>query len=470
MGLGSRSAGSWRLQIHGCLQQLMIMLLILAETQIDIGFLQAQEVVNLSPPLHPSDLAVLRAVKNAMADLPGGSFFTSWEFVPGIDPCQIFTGVSCISVQRYSRVNLLSLGPEEAGEPGLWGPLPPELADLPFLQQLSVSPGAVSGSIPPGLGSLTYLEEFSCAQNLLTGSIPPTIGALSKLQVLQLSMNRLEGAIPAEISSLQALEFLVLSDNLLSGNIPMLSNNTHLVHLDLRHNELVGELVSFMLPESLEFLSLSKNQLSGGIGAVGSLSKLNYLDLSFNQFSGAIPSSLFGIAGLSYLLLNRNQLSGPLPMTLPLNSDEQLVTIQEVDLSFNLLQGNIPAFLAGVQSLYLNNNLFIGTVPQVSLLPSLLVPQFFACLLVPQLFACLPFDSPDQIQWTLDGSDHTGLPSVPQLFACLFACSLALCLLVHRQSRSNPVDLRWFTSNPVILCSSALCLLACPWTVQIKSS
>jgi hypothetical protein len=85
-------------------------------------------------------------------------------------------------------------------------------------------------------------------------------------------------------------------------------------------------------------------------------------------------------------------------------------------------------------------------------------------------FACLPFDSPDQIQWTLDGSDQTGSPSVPQLFACLFACSLALCLLVHRQSRSNPVDLRWFTSNPVILYSSALCLLACPWTVQIKSS
>ncbi|CAK9862513.1 unnamed protein product [Sphagnum jensenii] len=326
--------------------------------------LHSSIVVNLSPPLHPSDLAVLRAVKHAMADLPGGSFFASWEFAPGIDPCQIFTGVSCISVQGYSRVNLLSLGPEEAGEPGLWGPLPPELADLPFLQQLSISPGAVSGSIPPGLGSLTYLEGFSCAQNLLTGPIPPTIGALSKLQVLQLSMNRLEGAIPAEISSLQALEFLVLSDNLLSGNIPVLSKNTHLTHLDLRHNELVGELVSFMLPDSLEFLSLSKNQLSGGIGAVGSLSKLNYLDLSFNQFSGAIPSSLFGISGLSYLLLNRNQLSGPLPMTLPLNSDEQLVTIQEVDLSFNLLQGNIPAFLAGVQSLYLNNNLFIGTVPQ----------------------------------------------------------------------------------------------------------
>jgi hypothetical protein len=80
-----------------------------------------------------------------------------------------------------------------------------------------------------------------------------------------------------------------------------------------------------------------------------------------------------------------------------------------VDLSFNLLQGNIPAFLAGVQSLYLNNNLFIGTVPQVSLLPSLLVPQFFACLLVPQLFACLPRSNP--------------------------------------KSRSNPVDLGWFRSN-----------------------
>jgi hypothetical protein len=40
------------------------------------------------------------------------------------------------------------------------------------------------------------------------------------------------------------------------------------------------------------------------------------------------------------------------------------VTIKVVDLSFNLLVGSVSPFLAGAQILYLNNNLFMGTIPQ----------------------------------------------------------------------------------------------------------
>lgn len=358
--------GSWEFQQHRR-HSLRLMVVLIILTLITSPLLEAQDTLQLASNLHPTDLGVLRAVKNAMTDLPGGTFFSSWDFsATGIDPCQMFAGVVCINIQGFSRVTLLSLGPEEAGLPGLTGTLPPELGYLPFLTQLSISPGAVSGPIPRSLGRLRNLNLFSCSQNLLTGSIPQSLAGLQKLQVLQLSNNKLAGAIPSSIGSWPSLEFLVLSDNRLTGTIPMFSSSNNststppraaLNHLDLRNNELTGELMSDNLPSSLEFLSLTNNQFTGSIAAVGNLSKLKYLDLSFNQFSGEIPSSLFGFVGLSYLLLNRNQLSGPVIV-------KAEVTIKVVDLSFNLLVGSVSPFLAGAQILYLNNNLFMGTIPQ----------------------------------------------------------------------------------------------------------
>jgi hypothetical protein len=76
------------------------------------------------------------------------------------------------------------------------------------------------------------------------------------------------------------------------------------------------------------------------------------------------------------MLLNQNQLSGPVIVKVE-------VTIKVVDLNFNLLVGSVSPFLAGVKILYFNNNLFMGTIPQVS----------FSCLLIACLLACL-FISP----------------------------------------------------------------------------
>jgi hypothetical protein len=58
-------------------------------------------------------------------------------------------------------------------------------------------------------------------------------------------------------------------------------------------------------------------------------------------------------------MLNRNLLSGQVTVPAP-------ITINYVDLSYNHLDGTISPFLAGAQSLFLNNNFFIGAVPEVS--------------------------------------------------------------------------------------------------------
>lgn len=139
------------------------------------------------------------------------------------------------------------------------------------------------------------------------------------------------------------------------GPIPNLGQ-TALIHLDVHNNGLSGGLPE--LPASVQYLSVTKNRMSGEVKELENLRQLTYLDLSFNEFSGSIPSVFFELP-LSFLLLNHNEFRGAV-------SVPGLVTIPVVDLSHNHLQGSISPYLAGTQNLFLNHNLFIGTVPQVT--------------------------------------------------------------------------------------------------------
>ncbi|KAG0621572.1 hypothetical protein M758_3G030900 [Ceratodon purpureus] len=322
------------------------------------SFVVALTMMSLALPLHaqllhPIDMLALRSIKNSMRDLPGGSFFSTWVFALRINPCQTFSGIQCMKVGSFNRIYSMSLGPPTAGTPGLAGSLPAALGDLSYLQSLTISSGALRGSIPDTIGNLQNLRTFSCSQNYLSGQLPATFANLQSLETLQIRKNNLEGQIPSGIGNLGALRVLILSDNRFWGPIPSLSQ-TSLIHFDIRNNELSGELPE--LPSSLQYLSVTKNRLSGPVNSLEGISGLSYLDLSYNAFSGSIPSVLFEFP-LSFLLLNHNQFRGAV-------SVPALVTIPVVDMSYNHLQGSISPYLAGTQSLFLNNNLFVGTVPQ----------------------------------------------------------------------------------------------------------
>jgi hypothetical protein len=304
--------------------------------------------------LHPVDMLALRSIKSSMRDLPGGSFFSTWVFALRINPCQAFSGIQCVKVGSFNRIYSMSLGPPTAGTPGLAGSLPAALGDLSYLQSLTISPGALRGSIPDSIGNLQSLRTFSSSQNYLSGQLPASFANLRSLETLQVRKNNLEGQIPGGLGNLGALRVLILSENRFWGPIPKLSQ-TSLIHLDVRDNELSGELPE--LPASVQYLSVTKNRLSGPVNSLEGLSGLSYLDLSYNVFSGSVPSVLFQFP-LSFLLLNHNQFRGAVSVPAP-------VTIPVVDLSHNHLQGSISPYLAGTQSLFLNNNLFVGTVPQV---------------------------------------------------------------------------------------------------------
>ncbi|XVF81648.1 hypothetical protein PTKIN_Ptkin15bG0172100 [Pterospermum kingtungense] len=309
------------------------------------------------PKINAFDLAALSAIKDSLTDIPGSRFFSTWDLTAP-DPCSSFTGVTC---SFDNRITILSLGTGLSDSPGLAGSLSPALSNLTELTQLILFPGLVTGPIPPQLGHLTNLRVISLTNNRLTGSIPTSFSCLPYLHTLDLSSNRLTGSIPPGLTKLQFLKVLILSSNELTGELPR-AMSAQLLHLDLKNNNICGPLPT-RLPLTLRYLSISMNSMWGPLSnGLESLSELAYLDLSMNQFSGPIPASLFSNpTTLTSLFLQRNNFSGGLPVdpTVPSYGEGSIV-----DLSHNFITGLLPPFLAGVDTLFLNNNRLIGPVPE----------------------------------------------------------------------------------------------------------
>ncbi|XP_022760084.1 receptor-like protein kinase 2 [Durio zibethinus] len=308
------------------------------------------------PNISAVDLAALSAIKDSLTDIPGSRFFSTWDF-SAPDPCSSFTGVTC----SFNRVTILSLGTGLSHSPGLAGSLSPALSNLTELTQLVLFPGLITGPIPPQLGQLTSLRVISLNNNRLTGPILTSFSTLPNLHTLDLSSNQLTGSIPLGLTKLPSLKVLILSSNDLTGELPR-TVSAPLLHLDLKKNNISGLLPR--LPLTLRYLSLSENSLWGPLNGLESLSELVYLDVSMNKFSGPIPSSLFLNPSLSSLFLQRNNLSGGLPSIKMDPTIESFGKGSIVDLSHNFITGQVTPLLAGVETLFLNNNHLIGPVPE----------------------------------------------------------------------------------------------------------
>lgn len=306
--------------------------------------------------LHAADYEALMAVRSSLSDLPGSSFFDSWDFHRSLDvvyPCTSFMGVLCDYVHGLLRVRELNLGTGLADSPGLTGILHPAVANLSALQQLTLAPGLVRGPLPHSLGNLQELQLLGISKNEISGSIPPSLSSLRSLQTLDLSFNNLRGPIPSFLLQVPHLQALLLSHNLLSG--PLSTISSPLIHLDLQQNALSG-LLPPSLPLSLSFLSLAHNRISGSIASLAPLTSLYFLDVSFNQLAGNLPPEILGLS-LHSLVLQHNHLSGSV-------EPPSLVSMKTLDLSFNRFTGHLSPLLSTAANLYMNNNGFTGQVPQ----------------------------------------------------------------------------------------------------------
>ncbi|KAD6119721.1 hypothetical protein R6Q59_025730 [Mikania micrantha] len=206
--------------------------------------------------------------------------------------------------------------------------------------QLNIFAGNISGQIPPEVGDLPYLQQimFHKLTNL-TGNIPSSITKLTHLTMLFLSNTNLSGPVPSFLSKLKSLNYLDLSFNSFTGSIPPeLAELTEVTGIRLDRNKLTGA-----IPES--FGTFTGN--------------LQYLYLSHNQLTGDIPRSL-GYLNFTSIDFSRNQLTGDLSMFFGTNKTIQIADVSRNNFQFNLSKVELPASLT---SLDLNHNKIYGGLP-----------------------------------------------------------------------------------------------------------
>ena len=216
---------------------------------------------------------------------------------------------------------------------------------------------------------LTRLISFTALGTMLRGQLPQSLGDLPSLTVLNLDDNLLEGDVTNYTFASPTLATLRLNRNLLSGEIPGdLAGKQQLVELDLSHNQLHGDIVSKLsAAAALVFVDLSNNSFTGALPVFGTESHLATLKVSHNRFSGRIPNTIgsFGSDGNGLVVLHAagNQLTGTLPSAIGL-----LSSLEELDVSDNLLTGRLPALhtlpaISAANAVMLGGNVFACPVP-----------------------------------------------------------------------------------------------------------
>ncbi|GJY18662.1 receptor-like protein kinase HSL1 [Tanacetum coccineum] len=271
-------------------------------------------------------------------DDPDG-FFKSWT---GDDdsPCS-WTGVTC-SEPGSTGSEAGSVVSVDLSNANIAGPFPVVLCKLSEIKFISFYNNSVNGSLSGEVTSCRKLEHLNLAQNYLTGELPESLPELTELKVLDLTGNNFSGGLlPANSGEL--MRTLNLSYNpFTAGEIPAE----------------IGKL------KNLEVLWLTGCNLIGPIpDSLSQLGQLVDLDLAINKLSGSIPSSLTELKKVVQIELYNNSLTGALPEM----GWSKMTSLRLLDVSMNLLTGNVPEELCSLQleSLNLYENEFAGKFPDI---------------------------------------------------------------------------------------------------------
>ncbi|KAA3463629.1 leucine-rich repeat receptor protein kinase EMS1-like [Gossypium australe] len=296
---------------------------------------------------------------------PEGTAFSSWY---GEDCCQ-WEGVQCnASTTRVSSIFFNYRRESSLFEN--WYPNATLFAQFKDLEILHLPGNQIAGfTSPEELHSLKRLQRLNLQDNSIENAsrLCWGKGALPSLYYLDLSRNNLQGFIPECLRDSLLLKQLILFDNHLHGKIsPCLSNMTALQYLDLSYNQFSDSVPIFPfhnLP-SIYTLILSSNNFRGkfSFSIFANLSRLSHLDISYNPYLELKTESRIWLPSIKLIELS---LAGCNLRKVPrfLSSGSNLMTL---DLSDNLLEGNIPSWLMhnATLQLWVRRNNFSGPFPK----------------------------------------------------------------------------------------------------------
>jgi len=217
------------------------------------------------------------------------------------DVCSWY-GISC---KEGSTVESIHLGSNH-----LVGSIPKEIFGLQNLKSMWLYSNPVKFSFD-GIGQATKLRSLRLDSTKLQ-SLKGLGGGLSLVEV-DVGFNQLSGSIPAGIQNLVNLDTFDGSVNSFTGPVPDFSNLRKLGAIRLGDNQLTGSLPSFSRHSNIKAIDLSENNLVGPLPsnfleAVNQEERL-FVDLSGNMLTGNVPGSLGRVKDLT-IYLRDNRIGG----------------------------------------------------------------------------------------------------------------------------------------------------------------